>query len=234
MPSRRQCVNVSCHYGNTSIKHLTYKTTLKIFLPLSVFLTLFVVSCSTGTHPKLGVNPVKLITSNKQLQSNFDSCLRLTQQLIMTQISDKEFAEYFSLNKRATGFEYDYVVHHMSDSLLQLPKSYQIFYDFVYKGDTITSFRADFDSITKIIDYRNFHLLAFRQFIDKKLSVTRAEATTIALNNGMKSQDLELIFNCSADKFYWECKNDCDGCLYLDIDAKTGNIIGQGKVVYQY
>ena len=56
----------------------------------------------------------------------------------------------------------------------------------------------------------------------------------IAFKNGMKRQDLELIFNCSADKFYWECKNDCDGCLYLDIDAKTGNIIGQGKTVYQY
>jgi len=205
---------------------------LKIYFPLLILI--FVVSCSTDTPRKFVDNPIKLKTSNKQLQSNFDSCLRYTQQLIKTQVNDKEFAEYFSLNKRATGFEYDYVVHHMSDSLLQLPKSYQIFYDFVYKGDTITSFRADFDSITKIIDYRNFHLLAFRQFIDKKLSVTRAEATTIALNNGMKSQDLELIFNCSADKFYWECKNDCDGCLYLDIDAKTGNIIGQGKVVYQY
>ena len=77
-------------------------------------------------------------------------------------------------------------------------------------------------------------MLAFRQFIEKKLTVTRDDATTIALNNGMKRQDLELIFNCSADKFYWECKNDCDGCLYLNVDAKTGNIIGQGKVVYQY
>ena len=192
------------------------------------------VSCSIDTHPKNAVNFVKLRTSNKHIQSNFDSCLQLTQQLIMTQISDKEFAEYFSLNKRATGFEYNNVVQDMSDSLFQLPKTYQIFYDFVYKADTITTFRADFDSITKIIDYRNFHLLAFRQFIDKKFTVTRAEATTIALNNGMKSQDLELIFNCSADKFYWQCKNDCDGCLYLDIDAKSGKIIGQGKVVYQY
>ncbi|MEI9943259.1 MAG: hypothetical protein WDN26_03485 [Chitinophagaceae bacterium] len=178
--------------------------------------------------------PVKLKTSNKQLQSNFDSCLRLTQQLIKTQVSDKEFSKYFSLSKNATGFEYDYVVQHISDTLFQLPKTYQIFYDFVYKGDTLTSFRADFDSVTKIIDYRNFHLLAFRQFIDKKLPVKRAGATTIALNNGMKRQDLELIFKCSAGKFYWECKNDCDDCLYLDIDAKTGNIIEQGKVVYQY
>ena len=115
-----------------------------------------------------------------------------------------------------------------------MPKGYQIFYDFVFKSDTINSFRADFDSLTKIIDNRNFHLLAFRKFIDKKLTVTRAEATTIALNNGMKRKNLELIFNCSAGKYYWECKNDCNGCLYLDIDSKTGNIIGQGKVVYQY
>ena len=194
----------------------------------------FVVSCSTDTPKDFLDTPVKLKTSNKQLQSNFDSCLRLTQQLIKTQVSDKEFLKYFSLSKRATGFEYNYVVLNISDTLFQLPKTYQIFYDFVYKGDTLTSFRADFDSILKIIDYRNFHLLAFRQFIDKKLTVTKAEATTIALNNGMKSEDLELIFKCSADKFYWECKNDCNGCLYLDIDAKTGNIIGQGKVVYQY
>jgi hypothetical protein len=207
---------------------------LKIYLPLSFFILFFVVSCSTDTPKELVDIPVKLKTSNKQLQSNFDSCLRLTQQLIKTQVSDKEFSKYFSLSKRATGFEYDNVVQHISDTLLELPKAYQIFYDFVYKGDTLTSFRADFDSITKIIDYSNFHLLAFRQFIDKKLIVTRPDATTIALNNGMKRQGLELIFKCSVDKFYWECKNDCNGCLYLDIDAKAGKIIGQGKVVYQY
>ncbi|MES2849564.1 MAG: hypothetical protein V4685_10950, partial [Bacteroidota bacterium] len=155
-------------------------------------------------------------------------------QLLKTQISDKEFSEFFSLNKRAIGFDCDNVILHISDTLFQLPKSYQIFYDFVYQGDTLTSFRADFDSNIKVIDYRNFHLFAFRQFIDKKLTVTRAEATTIALNNGMKKKKLELIFNCSVNKFYWECKNDCDGCLYLDIDAKNGNIIGKGKVVYQY
>ena len=203
-------------------------------MPLSFLITLFVVSCSTDTQRKLVATSVKLRTPNKQLQSNFDNCLRLTQQLIKAQVSEKEFTEYFSLSKRATGFEYNYIVRHMLDSLSQLPKTYQIFYDFVYKGDTLTSFRADFDSNAKIIGYRNFHLLAFRQFIDKKLTITRAEATTIALKNGMKRKDLEIIFNCSADKFYWESKNDCDSCLYLDIDAKSGRIIGQGKVVYQY
>ena len=164
---------------------------------------LFVVSCSPDAPIELVGIPVKLKTSNKKLQSNFDSCLSLTKQLIKTQVSDNEFSKYFSLSKRATGFEYDYVVRHILDTLFQLPKNYQIFYDFVYEGDTLTSFRADFDSNTKIIDYRNYHLLAFRQFIDKKLTVTRAEATTIALNNGMKRKNLELIFNCSADKFYW-------------------------------
>jgi hypothetical protein len=178
--------------------------------------------------------PIKLKTSNKQLQSNFDSCLRLTQQLIKTQVSDKEFSEYFSLSKKATGFEYDYVVRHISDTLFQLPKSYQIFYDFLYKGDTLTSFRADFDSSTKIIDYRNFHLLAFRYFIDNNLTITKTKADRDCIEEWNEKPSLELIFRCSADKFYWECKNNCNGCLYLDIDAKTGNIIGQGKVVYQY
>ena len=92
----------------------------------------------------------------------------------------------------------------------------------------------DFDADIKIIDYRNFHLLAFRRFIDRELTITKSKAAEIALKNGMKGQDVELIFNCSADKFYWECKNDCNGCLYLYIEAKTGKIIGQGKVVYQY
>lgn len=115
-----------------------------------------------------------------------------------------------------------------------MPNSYQIFYDFLYKGDTLSLFRADFDSNLKVIDYRNFHLTAFRQFIDKKLVITRTKAIEIALKNGMKRQGLDPIINCSADKFYWECKNDCDGCLYLEIDAKTGNIVGQGKVVHQY
>ena len=123
---------------------------------------LFIVSCSTDTPIEVVDNPfLKLRTSNIQLQANFDSCLLLTQRLIKTQVSDKEFSEYLILNKRATGFKYEYVVSHISDTLVQLPKTYQIFYDFVYKGDTLTSFRADFDSITKIIDYRKFHLLAF-------------------------------------------------------------------------
>ena len=34
-----------------------------------------------------------------------------------------------------------------------MPKSYEIFYDFIYKDDTLSSFRADFDSTLKAIDY---------------------------------------------------------------------------------
>ena len=207
---------------------------MKIHFLFLFFIVFFIVSCSTDTATDFVNIPVKLKTSNNQLQTNFDSCLLLTQQLIKTQVSNKEFSKYFSLSKRATGFEYNYVEQNISDTLFLLPKTYHIFYDFVYKGDTISSFRADFDSTIKIIGYRDFNLLAFRQFIDKKLTISRAEATTIALNNGMKSKDLELIFKVSADKFYWECKNDCNGCLFLDIDAKTGSIIGQGKVVYKY
>jgi hypothetical protein len=207
---------------------------LKILLTFSLLLTLFVVSCSTDSQPKFVATSVRLKTSNKQLQSNFDSCIHLTRQLLETKITQKEFSEYFSLSKRATGFEYDNVVWHTSDTLNQLPKSYQIFYDFVYKGDTLSSFRADFDSNTKIIDYRNFYLIAFRKFIDKELTITKRKATEIAIKNGMKREGLELIFNCSSNKFYWECKNDCDGCLYLNIDAKTGNIFGKGITVYKY
>jgi hypothetical protein len=216
------------------MKHLTNKTTLKIFLPLSFLMTMFIVSCSTDKQLDTVATSVKLRTANNQLQSNFDSCLNLTKQLIRTQVSEKEFTEYFSLSKRATSFEYDNEVLNLSDSLIQVPKTTQIFYDFMYNGDTLTSFRADFDSNMRVKEYRNFHLRAFRYFIDKELKVTRAEATTIALKNGMKSKGLEVRFNCSADKFYWECRNDCNGCLYLDIDAKTGSIISKGKVVYQY
>jgi len=194
---------------------------------------LFIVCCATDTSNKVKEVPIHLKTSNEQLKLNFDSCLRLTQQLIKEQISDKEFSEYFSLDRRATGFEYDNLVLQITDTLSQMPKSYQIFYDFIFKGDTISSFRADFDSTLKNIDYRNFHLIAFRQFIDKELPITKTKATEIALENGMKGQDLDLIFNCSSDMFYWECKNYCNGCLSLDIDAKTGNIIRRGKAVYQ-
>ncbi len=154
--------------------------------------------------------------------------------VLKTKVSEKEFYEYFSFNKRATGFEYKNVFLSVSDTLTQIPISYQIFYDFLYKGDTIGLFRADFDSSLKIIDYRNFHLTAFRQFIDNKLTITRTKAIEIAVKNGMKRQGLAPILNCSANKFYWECKTDCDRCLYLDIDARTGKIIGQGKVVYEY
>lgn len=234
MPPHRQCFNVSCHYGNTLIKHLTYKTTLKIHLLLSFLATLFLVSCSTDAQQKNVTTSIKLKTSNKQLQLNFDSCLRLTQQLIKTKVSVKEFYEYFSFDTRATGLEYENVFLSVNDTLTQMPNSYQIFYDFLYKGDTLSLFRADFDSSLKIIDYRKFYLTAFRQFIDKKLTITRIRAIEIALKNGMTEQGLDPILNCSEEKFYWECKNDCDGCLYLYIDAKTGNIIGQGKVVYQY
>ncbi|TXF79231.1 hypothetical protein [Chryseobacterium sp.] len=178
--------------------------------------------------------PILLKTSNQRLKTNFDSCLSLTRQLINKQISEKEFSEYFHFNNIASGFEYDNVILGISDSLSEMPKSYQIFYDFVYKGDTISSFRSDFDANIKIIDYRKFHLLAFRKFIDKDLLITKTKATEIALNNGMKEKDLDLILNCTTDKFYWKCENKCDNCLYLEIDAKTGNIIGRGKVVNRY
>jgi hypothetical protein len=207
---------------------------LKTHLLFSFLITLFLASCSTDAQQKHATTSIKLRTSNKQLQSNFDSCLRLTQQLLKTKVSDKEYYEYFSFDTRATGFEYENVVLSVKDTLTQMPNNYQIFYDFLYKGDTLSLFRADFDSSLKVIDYRNSHLTAFRQFIDKKLTITRTKAIEIALKNGMKKQDLDPNLNCSADKFYWDCKNYCNGCLYLDIDAKTGNIIRQGKVVYRY
>ncbi len=197
-------------------------------------LTLFIISCSTNSQSNLAANSVTLRTSNRQLQSNFDSCIRLTQQLIKKTISDKEFYQFFSFDTRATGLEYDNVVFGVFDTLSQMAKGYQIFYDFIFKGDTLSSFRVDLDSTLKIIDYRSFHLTAFRQFLDNKLTITKSLSIDIAVRNGMKRKGLEPVLNCSADKFYWECKNDCNGCLYLDIDAKTGNIIGKGKVVYQY
>ncbi|MCA6438515.1 MAG: hypothetical protein ACRCSM_06395 [Sediminibacterium sp.] len=207
---------------------------MKLHLLFSFLITLCLVGCSTDGQQKHATTSIKLRTANKQLQSNFDSCLHLTLQLLRTKVTDKEFYAYFSFDIRATGFEYGNVVLSVKDTLTQMPNSYQIFYDFLHKGDTLSLFRADFDSSLKVIDYRNFHLTAFRQFIDKKLTITRTNAIEIAVKNGMKRKDLDPILNCSVDKFFWECKNDCDGCLYLDIDANTGNIIEQGKVVYQY
>ena len=199
-----------------------------------VLILIYCTSCSTDNSKLLKETPIQLKTTNEQLKINFDSCLSLTQQLIKKQISEKEFSKYFSFNKRATGFKYDNVILEISDSLSEMPKGYQIFYDFVYKGDTISSFRADFDANIKTIDNGNFYLLAFRKFIDNELTITKTKATEIALNNGMNEQDLELILNCSSEKFYWVCSNKCDGCLYLEIDAKTGKIIGRRKVVYLY
>lgn len=226
--------SVSSHYGNTLIMHPTLKTTLKKYFLFSLWVTLYFGSCSTGEQQMHSTNLVKLKAFDKSLQSNFDSCLHLTQQLIRTKFTEEEFYKYFSLDKRATSFEYKNGVLSVKDSLTEIPRSYQVFYDFVYNGDTLSSFRADFDSILEVIDYRNFHLNAFRQFIDKKLTITRTIAIEIAVKKGMKRQGLDPILNCTADRFYWECKNDCDGCLYINIDAKTGNIIGQGKVIYQY
>lgn len=200
---------------------------------LYFFLMVFLLSCSTDAQ-KVPEQTVRLKTSNEQLQTNFDSCLQVTQGLIRSQISEKELSQYFTLGTRATGFEYDYIVQHIKDTLLELPKGYQIFYDFIFKGDTISSFRADFDSALKVVNYRKFHLTAFRQFIDGKLRISKSEATDIAVNNGMKRENISVILNCTANKFLWTCENSCNGCLSLDIDAKTGDIVRKGKNIYQY
>lgn len=208
--------------------------TLKTILLFSSLMTLSVISCSTDKSTELENKPVKLKTSNKHLQSNFERCIIMTEQLMKTQFNNKEFSKHFNLSKRTTGFEYENVIYNMSDTLYELPKNYQIFYDFIYEGDTLSTFRADFDANLKIVDYSKFHLIAFRKFIDKELTITEPIATEIALKNGMKRKDLELIFRCSAKEYYWECQNNCNGCLSFHIDAKTGSIIKQGKVVYRY
>lgn len=207
---------------------------MKLHLLLSFFISHFLVSCSTDAQQKNATTLIKLRTSNKQLQSNFDSCIRSTEQLLKTKFSDKEFCNYFVFDARSTGLEYKNVVLNVEDTITQMPNGYQIFYYFLYNGDTLSLFRADFDSTLKIIDYFNFHLSAFRQFVDKKLTITRTKAIEIAVKKGMKQQGLDPILNCSANKFYWECKNDCNGCLVIYIDAKTGNLIAEGKVVYEF
>lgn len=110
-----------------------YKITLKIHLVFYFLMTLIFVNCSPNSDQKNLTNSVKLRTSNKQLQSNFDSCLHVTQRLLQTKFSEKELYEYFRFDTRATGLEYENVVLSAKDTLTHEPKNYQIFYDFYIK-----------------------------------------------------------------------------------------------------
>jgi hypothetical protein len=194
---------------------------------------------------------IELITFDSTIENDFNKCLEKAQEIIEKDFSRVEFFKYFSLNKRATGFEFDNVVYNLRDTIKSKPKTYQIFYDFNIDSDTISFFRIDFDSMLRPIYYENDKLRGFRLFADNKLKIGMKEATKIALENGIYGENSIIAFrvilprvdsdtavsaiaNEDSDNkkevFYWEMAMYCDGCNHLDIDAKDGRIIYKGKV----
>lgn len=197
---------------------------------------------------------INLITKDTTIQNNFNKILDKTQMLIEMKFTKDEFYKYFSLNKRATGFEYEYVVYHLKDTLSNKPITYQVFYDFNINLDTISTFRADYDSAVNLISYDFEKLQAFRLFADHKLKIGRKEAIKIAQKNGIYGEDSHIIFRASIknvadsvvqaadmndsnnknEMFIWEMQKYCEGCNYLIIDAKDGKLIGKGKTTSEH
>ena len=203
-------------------------------------LLVLLLNCNTQWTKTYKNDIIQLRTSNPLIIKKFDSCLLITQSLIRREITEAEFYKYFRFNKRETGLLYKYNVHQISDSLKDIPEGYSIFYDFIYKGDTISSFNADFDSSLNLTFYRFYHLIAFRKFLDKELTIAKNEAMQIAMAKGINGKGIQPIFNTSkyypdtlnrkSVQYYWTVSGDCDGCKIINIDAKTGEVIQKGEV----
>ncbi|MBK7640978.1 MAG: hypothetical protein IPJ22_13330 [Bacteroidetes bacterium] len=219
---------------------------MKFFMLVSFFI--IIVGCKSDLKKR---EKIELITQDSTIQGDFNKCLEKSQNIIERKFSRDEFFKYFSLNKRATGFEYDNSVYSIRDTLKSKPNTYQIFYDFSINSDTISFFRIDFDSLLRPIYYEKDKLIGFRLFADNKLKIGKKEATKIALENGIYGEESSIAFRVNLPRvesdtavsaianensdnkkevFYWEMLMYCDGCNHLNIDAKDGRLIYKGKM----
>ena len=188
--------------------------------------------------------PVILKTENRVIQQQFDSCLYLAKALIYRKFSVDEADRYFVLNEGSSGLDYGSNVISVSDTLTGQPLGYRLNFDFILDQDTIGAFSVDLSADIQVKYYRYYHLQAFRAFADGDLVINKEEAKKLATENGVKSKSLEPIFRCSRDypdtlrndavQYYWDASSDCNQCLTLKIDAKTGQVFDKGRVVVIY
>ncbi len=159
-------------------------------------------------------------------------------------------------------FEYYDKQKYDNDIIETNPTDYHITYRLIYKGDTIGSSGISIDSTLHITYCDIADLIGQKYFLERKLTMTKADALATAKLYGVDTQSAraksETIFYSTASgydnesgklnkivklsdslqkselKFRWDIQNQCDGCITLKIDAETGEVSDKHTIVFMY
>jgi hypothetical protein len=178
----------------------------------------------------------------------------LADSIVKLVINDKRYYKFLTTEY---GFTYPYWEKHLKDTLTGPAKEYKFYYGLLHDGDTIKSAIVSINSDMRINTCEIYELIAYKKFLNGKLSIGPKEALKEATAYGIKEKGVSMTFHASyysldkladiqhvstlyekalidSGKFFWEISNDCNGCVSLKVDAASGEVFDKGNIQYIY
>lgn len=156
------------------------------------------------------------------------------------------------------GFSYPNWEASPKDTLAGPARKYKFYYGLLHQGDTVQSAIISIGSDLRIHPSELAEVAAYQQFLQGELAIGRRKAVSLATQYGLQEAGATVTFHSAnvalidtlpslqavrsyyaylaihPTFFYWELRNDCDGCAWLKIGARTGQILEQGKTQIMY
>jgi len=209
------------------------------------------------------IHPIDLAlkTKDSSLIKNFEQAKMLADSMVVTIFNTDSVLSQFNIRY---GFDYDYWVKSNKDSLFVKPKKYEFLYNLRIDNDTIfSSASIEIDTLHQILNCDFPSFVGLKKLYYRELKINQLKAKKIAINNGVSSNGLTVLFKHKKNgsrnmqdpdsiynfnkfkiywvnmqsmkyKFYWHVKNNCNGCVWLMIDSENGEIFDKGRVRYIY
>jgi len=232
-----------------------------IIIILSIFFISCSSHQSKNIYSKIKPTNIHLKTTDITLINNFIKAKLLADSIIVTVFNSDSALSCFNIKY---SFLYNNWEKSSTDSLVGKPEKYIFFYNLRTGNDTIYSSACiEIDTLNRILFFDFAHFVALKKIFNREMKINQSMAKKIGVNNGVSSNELIALLKYDVDrgsyidnvdsiynfnqfktywndmrtnkhKFYWHIKNNCNGCVWVMIDADTGEIYDKGKVRYIY
>ena len=207
-----------------------------------------------GQHPQLHLKQPLNAPSSQVLLRQFAAAHARADSLVRLAIPDT--SDQKSLLTRY-GFSYPYWVASASDTLPGPAQKYEFSYSLLHQGDTIASALVTIGPDRRVYPSELAELIAYQRFITGDLEIGPKQAVGVAVGAGVKQKGAEADFYvggftpdtltrlqqasayyqeviANPRTCYWLVENDCNGCVRLKINASSGKVFGQDKIIFVY
>jgi hypothetical protein len=208
-----------------------------------------------GQSPQLQLEHPLRAPSSQALLTQFAAAHARADSVVKLAIPDAKDWACLTTNY---GFSYPNWEAHSTDTLPGPARVYKFYYGLLHQGDTVRSAIVSIGADLRIHPSDLAELVAYQQFLRGELPIGQRKAVSIGTHYGLQeagasvtfhSGNVALIDTLSSLRlvrayyaalivhpvlFYWELSNECNGCAWLRISARSGDLLLQGKTQVIY